>query len=198
MFNCSEENTWINVSFERRIKTETHSEVKAGGHVIRLHQQGVLFVDASVVVGRPGLWQGAVVVSHHPVGLENLLQVLSQTGAVVHNHSQLLHLQPTGSYGMGPTALQPLITVYFYHLCQSPPVHVGASNKHVLPVNDPELAVEDAMHQAAKVHPPHLDSFRQSDTTRGQHTETSTLQGLIYIMYMYNRNDVHTFLLQYL
>ena len=52
-----------------------------------------MLVDVSVVLCRPGLWQGAVGLPHLPVGLENLVQVLCQAGAVVHNHSQFLHLQ---------------------------------------------------------------------------------------------------------
>lgn len=47
------------------------------------------------------------------------------------------------------------------NLRESPPVHVGASNKNMLLVNNPKLAVEDPPGQAAKVHPPHLNSFRQ-------------------------------------
>ena len=50
------------------------------------------------------------------------------------------------------------------YLCESPPVHVCTSNEDMFPVNNPELAVEDALCQAAKVHLPHLNSFRQKET----------------------------------
>lgn len=53
---------------------------------------------------------------------------------------------------------------FWCYLCEGPPVHVGASNKHVFSVNDPELAVEDAPRQAPKIHLPHLNSFRQKET----------------------------------
>lgn len=43
------------------------------------------------------------------------------------------------------------------YLCESPPVHVGASDKHMFSINNPELAVHDAPRQAAKVHLPHLN-----------------------------------------
>lgn len=45
------------------------------------------------------------------------------------------------------------------HLCESPPVQVGTSDKQMLPINDPDFAVEDTLRQAAKVHLPHLNSF---------------------------------------
>ena len=77
----------------RRDTRRTHCEVKAAGHVILFHQQGVMFVNGCVKLCRPGLRQGAVGFTHHPVGLEDLMQVLSQAGAVVDDDSQLLYLQ---------------------------------------------------------------------------------------------------------
>lgn len=58
------------------------------------------------------------------------------------------------------------------NLRESPPVDVGASNKNMLPVNNPKLAVEDPPGQAAKVHPPHMNPFRQE--TQKSHFSKST------------------------
>lgn len=51
-----------------------------------------MYVDVSVILWRPGLWQGAVGLCHHPVRLEDLMEVLCQTGTVVDHHSQFFHL----------------------------------------------------------------------------------------------------------
>lgn len=74
-------------------KSITHGEVKLTGDIIRFHQQGAVLVEGSVIHRRPGLWQGAVGLSHHPVRLEDLVQVLRQAGAVVDHHSEFLHLK---------------------------------------------------------------------------------------------------------
>lgn len=72
---------------------ETHCEVKPTGDVARFHQQRAVFVEDSVILGGPARWQRAVGLSHHPVGLEDLVQVLCQAGAVVDHHPELLHLK---------------------------------------------------------------------------------------------------------
>lgn len=72
---------------------ETHCKVKPTGDIPRFRQQGAVFVEGSVILGGPALWQRAVGLSHHPVGLEDLVQVLCQAGAVVDHHPELLHLK---------------------------------------------------------------------------------------------------------
>lgn len=150
----------------------THCEVKITGDIVHFHQQGAVLVEGSVIHWGPALWQGAVGLSHHPVGLEDLVQVLCQAGAVVDHHSEFLHLKEKSPYNSSACVLEP---AYLHackpanvNLCESPPVHIGASNKNMLPVNDPKLAVEDPPGQAAKVHPPHINSFRQE--TQKSHT----------------------------
>lgn len=77
---------------------ETHCKVKPTGDITRLHQKGAVFVEGSVIFGGPAQWQRAVGLSHHPVGLEDLVQVLCQAGAVVDHHPELLHLKERRAY----------------------------------------------------------------------------------------------------
>lgn len=146
-----------------------------------------MLVEGSVIHCGPALWQGAVGLSHHPVGLEDPVQVLRQAGAVVDHHSKFLHLEEKSPYKSSACVLEP---AYLHtcksanvNLCESPPVHIGASNKNMLPVNDPKLAVEDPPSQAAKVHLPHINSFRRetqklhsNHVENAQKTKTKTKQ----------------------
>lgn len=127
-----------------------------------------MLVEGSVIHRRPALWQGAVGLSHHPVRLEDLVQVLRQAGAVVDHHSEFLHLKEKKSACVLEAAYLHTCKPANVNLCESPPVQIGASKKNMLPVNDPKLAVEDPPSQAAKVHPPHINSFRQE--THKSHT----------------------------
>lgn len=113
------------------------------------------------------LWQGAVGLSHHPVGLEDLVQILRQAGAVVDHYSELLHLKEKKKKKRS-LVKQPCVRSHhaYLHMLkvnlrEGPPVHVGAPNENMLPVNDPKLGVENPPGQAAKVHPPHMNPFRQ-------------------------------------
>jgi hypothetical protein len=45
----------------------THCDVDFAGNIISLQQHGVLFVDGSVILGGPRVWDGAVAMTHHPV-----------------------------------------------------------------------------------------------------------------------------------
>ena len=45
-------------------------------HVLSFDQQGAVLVDVGVVLGRPWEWDGAFGVTHHPVGREDLVEVL--------------------------------------------------------------------------------------------------------------------------
>lgn len=132
-----------------------------------------MLVEGSVIHGGPARWEGAVGSSHHPVGLEDLVKVLRQAGAVVDHHSEFLHLKEKSRYSCSACVLEHSAHLRpckpaNVNLRESPPVHISASNKNMLPVHDPKLAVEDPPGEAPKVHPPHINPFRQE--THKSHT----------------------------
>lgn len=131
--------------------------------------------------------------SHHPVGLENLMQVLCKTGAVVDHNSQLLHLQANIDLTVREGSQIEIIHNFSY-LRESPPVHVGASNKHMLSINNPELAVQDAPRQTSKIHFPHLCSCRDGHPTEESSCHNAPGMKTYYIAC--SRSHIPTFLFQ--
>ncbi len=62
-------------------------------HSAEVQQQRTLLVDVRVVVGGPRMRDGGVGATHDPVGLEDLLQICSQSAGVIDDHAELFHLQ---------------------------------------------------------------------------------------------------------
>lgn len=73
--------------------TEYYRDVNSTGHIAKVHMKRVVFVDGSVIKRGPGNWDRCIAVTHIPVGLEDLLEVCGQTGAVVYHHAKFFHLQ---------------------------------------------------------------------------------------------------------
>ncbi len=62
-------------------------------HSAQVEQQRMLLVDVCVVVGGPRMRDGGVGATRDPVGLEDLLQICSQSAGVIDDHTELFHLQ---------------------------------------------------------------------------------------------------------
>ena len=55
--------------------------------------QRAVSVDAGVILGGPAGWDGSVGLAKIPVDVKDFLQIFAETGAVLHQHTQLLDLK---------------------------------------------------------------------------------------------------------
>lgn len=70
-----------------------HRDVSSALGSAQVEQQRTLLVDPGVVVGGPRIRDGGVGATRDPVGLEDLLQVSSQSAGVIDDHTELFDLR---------------------------------------------------------------------------------------------------------
>lgn len=74
------------------ITKSNHRDVNFTGYTVEIDHQRAFFINEGVIAGRPRIGDGRVASTHHPVRLEDFVQVRSQSAGVINHYTQFLHL----------------------------------------------------------------------------------------------------------